>query len=49
MEELRGAEVQVLDLIFEVLAPEQWTEWLTAPLERAAAKGKSDPCTEGAG
>ena len=26
---LRGAEGQLIDLIFEVLSPEQWAEWLT--------------------
>lgn len=37
---LRGAEVQTLDLLFEVLTSEQWAELLKAPLECAAAQGE---------
>eukprot|EP00752_Nemacystus_decipiens_P016786 g15023.t1 len=44
-EALRGVEVLAFDLIFEVLTsqqPQQLAELLTAPLERAAAKGERD-------
>ena len=41
-EALRGAEEDTFDLLFELLPSEQWGEWLTAPLERAAARGKRD-------
>lgn len=38
-ETLRGAEEQTFDSISQVLEPEEWAEWLRAPLERAAATG----------
>eukprot|EP00752_Nemacystus_decipiens_P016787 g15024.t1 len=41
-EALRGVEVLAFDLIFEVLTSQQLAELLTAPLERAAAKGERD-------
>lgn len=34
---LRGVEVDTIDAIFDVLAPEQWAELLTTPLKRASA------------
>ena len=38
-EALRGAAEETLDLIAQALAPEQWTELLRGPLERASAMG----------
>eukprot|EP00752_Nemacystus_decipiens_P007683 g6867.t1 len=38
-EALRGAEAQILDLIFDALTSEQWAKLLEAPLELTAAKG----------
>lgn len=31
--------MKTFDLIFDILTPDQWADWLTAPLERAAATG----------
>eukprot|EP00752_Nemacystus_decipiens_P007707 g6890.t1 len=39
-EALRGAEEDTLDLIFESFTQDQWAVLLSAPLERAAAKGE---------
>ncbi len=41
-ESLRGKGEQAFDFISETLEPDEWAEWLRAPLERAAAKGKRD-------
>ena len=38
-EALRGAEIQTLDLISQVLTPERWADLLNGPLERAADQG----------
>ena len=38
-EALRGAEVHVLDLIFQVSTSKQWAKLLKGPLQRAAAQG----------
>jgi len=37
-EALRGAEVQTLDLVFQVSTSEEWAELLKGPLERAAGQ-----------
>ena len=41
-EALRGAEVETVDLIFDVLTPDQRAKLLKAPLERTVAKGQRE-------
>lgn len=39
---LDGYEPEIFKLVKDHATPEQWREWLRAPLEHAAAKGKTD-------
>ncbi len=39
---LEGAEVEIFKLLSYGATPEQWAEWLRAPLEHAAARGNLD-------
>ncbi len=39
---LDGYEPEIFKLVRDHATPEQWREWLRAPLEHAAAKGKTD-------
>lgn len=39
---LDGAEVELLKLVLNGATPEQWAEWLRAPLEHAAVGGNYD-------
>lgn len=39
---LDGAEVEIFKLLSYGATPEQWAEWLRAPLEHAAARGNLD-------
>lgn len=37
---LEGAEVELFKLVLQGATPEQWAEWLRAPLEHAVVSGK---------
>lgn len=43
---LKGAEMEMLRLVFNTATAKQWAEWLRVPLEHAAASGNHDLFTK---